>query len=101
MAAIHETEINSVSVIMVHLDPKDTRVCDYCNEILMVWGNGGQQSDNVAGRKKNALVVRKRCHSTLYGLVCDGCKGDLRTLRTYEVGDIVRADAAGNIEKIV
>lgn len=81
---------NDVSVITVHLDPKDSRVCDYCNEVLMELSNGGANSD---------LTVRKRCHSTPYGLLCDECKEDLRALRTYEAGDVVCADKSGNIEK--
>ena len=100
MAGTYKTGINDISVITVRLDPKDTRVCDYCNDVLMVWDGDGRQRENTTKKVKNALVVRKRCHSTLYGLVCDECRGDLRALRTYEVGDIVRADEIGNIEKI-
>ena len=100
MAETHVTEINDVSVIAVLLDPEDTRVCDYCNDVLIVWGGGEQQLNSEAKKGKNALIVRKRCHSTLYGLVCDKCKGDMQALRTYEAGDIVRADEMSNIEKI-
>lgn len=100
MAETRKTKINGVLVITVHLDPDDTRVCDYCNSNLMVWDSEEQQANGTIKKGKNALVVRKRCHSTLYGLVCDKCKGDIQSLRTYEVDDVVRIDATGNIEII-
>jgi len=100
MAGVYKTEIDDLSVITVRLDPEDTRVCDYCNDVLMVWEGKGRQRGSTTKKVKNALVVRKRCHSTKYGLVCDRCKADLQALVTYEAGEIVRADEMGNIEKI-
>lgn len=98
MYKVHEMGINEVSVITVRLNPGDTRVCDYCNKILMACN--GRQTNNAGKGGENALVVQKRCHSTRYGLVCDECKEDIRALRTYEIGDVVRVDEKGNIEKI-
>ena len=59
---------------MVRLDPDDPRVCDYCNELLMAWEGDERQPDGTIKEGKNALVVRRRCHSTDYGLMCDGAR---------------------------
>lgn len=87
------------SIIFVRLAPDDPRVCDYCNELLISWDGDERQPDGTIKKGKNALVVRKRCHSTDHGLVCDRCKGDLPALKTFEVGDVVRADEMGILEK--
>jgi len=96
---IKQTEIDGVNVIMVCLAPDDPRVCDYCNELLIAWGGGERRHDGTIKKGKNALVVRRRCHSTDYGLMCDRCKGKIKALRTFEVGDVVRPDPMGNLEK--
>lgn len=93
------TEKNEISVIMMELGPEDTRVCDFCDEVLIVWDDDELNKDGVK-KRKNALVVKKRCHSTSCGLICDSCKGDIESLKTYEVNEVVRVDKLGNIEKI-
>ena len=100
VVSVRETEIDGVPVIMVMLDHDDPRVCDYCNELLIAWDGDERRPDGTVRNGKNALVVRKRCHSTDYGLMCDGCRGKIKALKTFEVGDVVRADALGNLEKI-
>jgi hypothetical protein len=100
MARVREFEMNGCNVIAVVLDPEDTRVCDYCNEVLISWDEDERQTDGTVKPGRNALVVRRRCHSTDYGLVCEGCGGGIEALRTFEAGDVVRADSWGNIEKI-
>jgi len=100
MARVREFEINGCNVIAVMLDPEDTRVCDYCNELLIAWDGDERQPDGTTKEGKNALVVRRRCHSTDYGLMCDRCRDGIEALKTFEAGDVVRADALGNLEKI-
>jgi hypothetical protein len=87
-------------VIAVVLDPEDTRVCDYCNDVLISWDVDERQPNGTIKEGKNALVVRRRCHSTDYGLMCDRCRGDIEALKTFEAGDVVRADFWGSLEKI-
>jgi hypothetical protein len=89
LAKVEESELFGEPVIFVRLDPDDARVCDYCNDVLIVF-------DDDAG----ALKVVKRCHSTSYGLMCDKCRGKIKAIRTYELGELVRADFWGNLEKI-
>jgi len=71
---IKQAEIDGVNVIMVCLAPDDPRVCDYCDELLMAWDGDERQPGGTIKMGKNALVVRRRCHSTDYGLMCDRCK---------------------------
>jgi hypothetical protein len=97
---IKQTEIDGVNVIMMCLAPDDPRVCDYCNELLIAWDGDERQPDDTIKKGKNALVVRRRCHSTDYGLICDRCKGNIKAIKTYELGELVRADFWGNLEKI-
>jgi hypothetical protein len=100
MARVREFEINGCNVIAVVLDPEDTRVCDYCNDVLISWEVDERQPDGTIKPGRNALVVRRRCHSTDHGLVCDGCRGGMEALKTFEAGEVVRADELGNMEKL-
>ena len=97
---IKQTEIDGVNVIMMCLAPDDPRVCDYCNELLIAWDGDERQPGGTIKKGKSALVVRRRCHSTDYGLMCDRCKGNIKAIKTYELGELVRADFWGNLEKI-
>ena len=97
---IKQTEIDGVSVIMVCLAPDDPRVCDYCNELLIAWNGDEWQLDGRIKKGKNALVVRRRCHSTVYGLMCDRYRGKIKALKTFEAGDVVRADPMGKPRKL-
>jgi hypothetical protein len=100
MARVREFDVDGCNVIAVMLDPQDARVCDYCNEVLISWDGDERMPDESVKPGRNALVVRRRCHSTDHGLVCDGCRGGLEALTTFEPGDVVRADALGNLEKL-
>jgi hypothetical protein len=99
MARVRDFEINGCNVITVMLDLEDTRVCDYCNEVLISWDGDERRPDGTIKEGKNALVVRRRCHSTDYGLMCDRCRGKIRAIKTYELDELVRADFLGNLEK--
>jgi hypothetical protein len=99
MARVRDFEINGCNVITVMLDLEDTRVCDYCNEVLISWDGDERRPDGTIKEGKNALVVRRRCHSTDYGLMCDRCREKIRAIKTYELGGLVRADFLGNLEK--
>ena len=98
MAQVRSFDVDGLAVIEIRLDPNDPRVCDYCNELLISWDGDERQPDGKIREGKNALVVRKRCHSTDYGLMCDRYRGNIKALRTFEVGDVVRADPMGNLE---
>ncbi|MBW2671946.1 MAG: hypothetical protein JRD89_00855 [Deltaproteobacteria bacterium] len=63
MARIEETKIDDeTTVIRIVLGPKDDRVCDVCNDLLIQWSD-----------EEERLVAVKRCYATYYGLVCQKC----------------------------
>ncbi len=66
-------DIPDEAVIQIKVPEGVSRVCDYCNTIL-IDGKGG---------------VTKKAHLTDYGLMCDECLGEIKPITTYSKGENV------------
>lgn len=63
-------------IITLKADIESRRVCDYCNTTLTAPGG----------------VVVKTAYLTDYGLMCNGCRGRIRSIAIYKTGEDVSGE---------
>jgi len=73
MAEVREFSNDKEVIIQVKLDEKDTRVCDYCNKTLVTYDE-----------KQKKLICVENCYSTYYGLLCEGCIGNIEAIKSFK-----------------